>query len=220
MTSSLQKNFAGFLFLFFSLALPVAGMDSSTTNAYDGNWWLSVGIREQIGFLNGFRDCYVYEYKGPVKYGMATTYEWQRQITAFFENAPDQRRMPAAEFILRAHVETDGKAPFGEKDKEDHGIYDGQYWNQAFGLGGLPEQRGFIAGYLWGHAHLCRNKDGAYSKAPEEYASLITRWYHDHRKNGDAGGDREKIAKILFGFRDQPAPVGKGRTDRTQEISK
>jgi len=191
------------LALFLPALSACAGRDGAVkTNAYDGHWWLSAGIREQLGFLNGFRDCYLYEYKGRVRYSVGTPYEWQRQITAFYEGTPTGRNMPAAEFILRAHVDTDGKLPLEGRDKEDHGAYDGVYWSQAYGLGGPAEQRGFVAGYLWCHAELCKNRGGTFSLAPAEYATRITRWYAPETGDGNAGRERAKIADVLFKFRD------------------
>jgi hypothetical protein len=180
-----------------------AGTDSLTkTNAYDGHWWLSVGIREQLGFLNGFRDCYLYEYKGSVPYSIGATYEWHRQITAFYEGTPPQLNMPAAEFMLRAHGDTDGKTPLEGRDKEDHGIYDGIYWRQEYALGGPNEQRGFVAGYLWCHTHLCKNRGGTFSRPPSEYVARITQWYAQGNGSRNAARDREKIAHVLFKFCD------------------
>ena len=169
----------------------------ATTNAYDGHWWLSAGIREQFGFLNGFRDCYLYEFKGLIRYSVDRTYEWQRQITVFFQNTPGERNMPAAEFVLRSRVDADQKSGLEGGEKQDHGRYDGEYWNQEYAMGGLSEQRGFIAGYLWAHRQLCRNKGGHFGRAPEEYVKLITSWYGSEPRRR-----LEKIAGVLFRFRD------------------
>ena len=202
--------------LFFCLTLFCAGANTPPkTNSYDGNWWLSVGIREQIGFLNGFRDCYLYEFNGPVRYSIGTPFEWQRQITAFFQSTPTQRSMPAAEFILRAHVDTDGKAPLEGRDSETHGPYDGFYWQQMRGMGGPAEQRGFISGYLWCHAQLCKSKSGAFSKTPDQYVALITHWYESGSQPGKgvAYHQHGKIAEALYRFRDRkmrPLPQEKG----------
>jgi len=192
--------------LFFWLTVARAGTNApAKTNSYDGNWWLSAGIREQIGFLNGFRDCYLYEFNGPVRYSIGTPFEWQRQITAFFQKTPTQRDMPAAEFILRAHVDTDGKTPLEGRDLETHGPYDGLYWQQMKGTGGRAEQRGFISGYHWCHAELCKSESGTFSKTPDQYVALITRWYESVSQSRKKAADRqrEKIAEVLRMFRDR-----------------
>ena len=146
--------------------------------------------------------------RGPYHTSIGTPFEWQRQITAFFERTPTQREMPAAEFILRARVDTDGKTSLEGRDAETHGPYDGLCWQQMRGTGGAAEQRGFISGYLWCHAELCKNKGGAFSKTPEQYVGLVTRWYESRPRSGKGVADhqRRKIAEVLRRFRDRNMP--------------
>ncbi len=40
---------------------------------YDGHWWLSASPPERYGWIVGYLDCYVYEYKGPVGFTNRST---------------------------------------------------------------------------------------------------------------------------------------------------
>jgi hypothetical protein len=54
---------------------------------YDGHWWLSISGDEQFGFLNGYFDCYNYEFKGPDRYpSLAVMY--RTAITEFYKRGP------------------------------------------------------------------------------------------------------------------------------------
>jgi len=63
---------------------------------------------------------------------------------------------------------------------------------------------GFVEGYLSCHETWSRNEGGVFSKTPEEYQTAITEWYQLDEHTGDinAEREREKIAHVLFKFRD------------------
>jgi hypothetical protein len=92
----------------------------------------------------------------------------------------------------------------GEPIKGRHGFYDGTYWKAMGGIHRNQEQVGFIEGYLWCHAHLSGNKGGVFSKAPADYARMITQWYGLNEETDDIDEKREptKIADALFKLRD------------------
>lgn len=98
-----------------------------------------------------------------------------------------------------------------------HGVYDGLYWQEMYtntdwanspntGPAKIPELRlrWFIEGYLTCHAHLNRNKGGAFSRSAAEYVRLISGWYRLDPKTANIDPERgmTAIADVLFRFRD------------------
>jgi hypothetical protein len=187
-------------------AVLAAKAQKKVNKGYDGHWWLSTPPAERNGFLNGYLDCYAYEYKGPAKFTVNPPAIARDLITKFYEQGPPRLSEPVPEVFYRFRDRPGQKstATDGEPVKGQHGFYDGTYWKQISALGGKAEQLGFVEGYLWCHEHLSRNKGGVFSKAPSEYVALITRWYRFVEGTGDIDAKREptKIAEVLFKFRD------------------
>ena len=201
---------AGAWILLFSFALAAlasgANAQQKASASYDGHWWLSITPHEQYGFLNGFTDCYDFEYKGPDRY--IDYNKNQKLITMFYEENASQQGMPVSEVLHRFRARPGEKPrPGGEVIKGRHAYYDGTYWKLISAEGRAEvEQRGFVEGYLACHAGLNHNKGGVFSKAPEEYVRLITQWYGFIEQTGDINAKREPtaIADALFRFRDRP----------------
>jgi hypothetical protein len=95
----------------------------------------------------------------------------------------------------------------GEHWDEEHGFYDGQYWAQAFAVGGTDEQLGFVEGYLTCNHSLAHDHAGVFSKTPAAYRMLISQWYAFDSQTGDIDRTRatEKIPDVLRRFRDNPS---------------
>jgi hypothetical protein len=170
---------------------------------YDGKWWLSISGREQDGFVSGYYDCYTYEYKGPDRYTTKSFIEYRRLITEYYRNEPSKQTLPVPEAIHQLRDRPGEKPAAGETTSGRHGYFDGLYWKQISALGGTEKEVGFVEGYLACHAQLGHNRGGAFSKAPAEYAALITQWY-GLQEDGDINEKREavKVADVLFKFRD------------------
>jgi len=184
--------------LFASIAVCQEG---ERQRAYDGMWWLSQSSAEQFGFLNGLADCYIYEVKVKPRYKRSVQ-EDQAFVTHFYRD-PSQRKIPVFDVWTRALEEPSPvERTGGEHWDEPHGYFDMGWW-----VGGTePEvslnQKGFVEGFLWCYVHKVPNPRGTFSKSPEEYVRLITNWY-ETTQNGD-----EKIADVLFRFRDRARPSG------------
>ena len=216
---------AGAGIVLFCLALAVlascAIAQQKASARYDGHWWLSISDSERFGFLNGYFDCYHYEFKGPAEFS-----KWplslpqgvpipnpdlfaQGRITSFYKAHPQSLDLPVPEVLYRFRDRPgeERQDDDGEPIKGPHGGNDGSYWNLISAQGG-PEvkQLGFVEGYLWCHEHLSRNKGGVFSKPPAEYVRLITQWYGYVAETGDINPEREPtaIADALFKFRDRP----------------
>ena len=197
--------------VWFSLALVVLASCSRAqqkASSYDGHWWLSISENEQSGFLNGYFDCYYYEFKGPARFSYPVDL-YQLEITKFFRMDESNLSTPVSEVLLDYRDSRGFKIidKYAEHAKGPHGYYDGLYWRQISEYTGPElEQLGFVEGYLACHAGLNHNKGGVFSKPPAEYVRLITQWYGFNRKTDDVDAKREPaaIAEALFKFRDQP----------------
>ena len=196
--------------VWLSLAvLPCCGAGGQkVTRKYDGHWWLSVSQAEQSGFLNGYFDCYRYEYKGSAKFTINPPEIARGLVTEFYKHNASRLDEPVASVFygLRDRPGEKSAATDGQPIKGRHGYYRGLYWMQMSALGGDAGQRGFVEGYLACHATLDHNKGGVFSKPASEYVLLITHWYGFVRDTGDINAKRQPtpIADVLFKFRDRP----------------
>jgi hypothetical protein len=157
--------------------------------------------------LNGYFDCYTYQYKGPNGFTQRPPAIARDLVTKFYQENPSRLNDLVSDVFdsLQDRAGEKGIRTGGEPMTGPHGYYDGLYWRQIWALGGRLEQTGFAEGYLWCQTHLSRNKSGVFSKSPAEYVALITQWYGFDETTGDVDGKREPaaIADVLFMFRDQ-----------------
>lgn len=175
---------------------------------YNGHWWLSIRSAERTGFLNGYLDCYTYEYKGADRFSSPiNTYE--DSITHFYKRGPSFELNDSVAGLLRQFRDPAGRVvidKYAQPATGPHGGDDGLYWMQISDYPGPQlEQRGFVEGYLACHAGLDQNKGGTFPKPAAEYVKLITQWYGFKRDTGDINAKRQPtaIADVLFKFRDQ-----------------
>lgn len=175
---------------------------------YNGHWWLAITQQEQSGFLNGYFDCYTYEYKGPARFTDHPPAIARDLVTKFYKENPSRLHDLVSKVFLglrdRPGETITDRA--GEPINGPHGSYDGLYWMQiSADTGPQMEQLGFVEGYLACHARLDHNKGGTFSKPVAEYVRLITQWYGFNRYTDDVNAKRQPtaIADVLFKFRDQ-----------------
>lgn len=183
--------------------------------AYDGHWWLSIASSERTGFLNGYFDCYTYEYKGPDRFSSAAD-TYRNSITQFYEKGQSFELNGSVADLLHRFRDPQGRIvidKYAEHNTGPHGGNDGLYWRQiSADAGPEMEQRGFVEGYLACHTGLDHNKSGTFSKSVEEYVKVITQWYGFNRATDDINANHEPtaIADVLFKFRDQTQPAKSG----------
>ncbi|MGH8397744.1 MAG: hypothetical protein ACRETA_05810 [Gammaproteobacteria bacterium] len=188
--------------------LAVSGKDQRNVSvSYDGHWWLLAPNNEQYGFLNGFFDCYFYEYRGSAHFSYSVDV-YQLDITKYFQGNVSDLNEPILRVLLQFHDPRGFKIidPYAEPANGQRGGKDGLYWMQISANSGPQlEQRGFIEGYLECHVRLNHNKGGAFSRPPAEYVSLITQWYGFKRDTDDVDLVRQPtaIANVLFKFQDK-----------------
>ncbi len=178
---------------------------SSNGKKYDGGWWLSVSSAEQSGFLDGLADCYGFELKGKFRYARSAQ-ENQQFVTRFYDD-PYRRKLPVFEVFLQAldHPSEVKRPEGGEVWDEPHGYWDGLWWKGGTEPELALSQKGFVEGYLWCYAEKAHSPRGTFSKSPENYVTLITKWYEE------TGREEEKIADVLFKLRDNPAPRNRAK---------
>jgi hypothetical protein len=172
---------------------------------YDGHWWVTIANNERRGFVDGYLDCYTYEFKGPASFHNRPPVEIQQLVTAFYsqERSRANDRVPEVLYRFQDRAgDTLRAREDGEAHPEPHGYYDGQYWFEQTNDGRL----GFIEGYLHCHAMHSR-RSGGFSRRLDEYRALISRWYGIREGTADLDEARApgKIADVLFRFRDRPA---------------
>jgi len=175
----------------------------AATPVYDGRWWQSVSAEEQYGFVVGYVDCYVYEYKGPAGFSDRSYTAYRDLITQFYQSNPLTYPVADALYTLQDRSSDTLVPTGGEFVFEPHSYLDGHYWAETAGPD-HAQHLGFVEGYLLCHATQSRNEGGVFSKSPDEYRMLITEWYQFDERTGDVADDRvgEKIADVLFRFRD------------------
>lgn len=198
-----------------SLSLYAGMAIQRPSRPYDGNWWLSISATERIGFVNGYFDCYTYEYKGRDNFSKPRA-TYADSISGFYERRQASERSKAVSEVLSQFRDAPGRPAidkYAQPARGPHGGDDGLYWRQMSAREG-PELRqlGFIEGYLSCHVELSGNKRAMFSKPPADYVTLISEWYGFHRDTDDIDARRESsaIADVLYKFRDRPAG-SKGR---------
>lgn len=193
-----------------SLTALLAGGSSAPERApglkFDGRWWLTIGLPERTGFVDGFRDCYEYELKGPDQFSYGTV-AYTSAITDFYQRGTSAERAMLVTAVLRTFKDTAGlklTVPGAKQPKEPHGGRDGLYWMQL-SVAGQDAQLGFVEGYLACHSGLNSDRGGRFSKTAAEYVTSISEWYRFDRETGDIDMGRQptSIADVLFRFRDR-----------------
>lgn len=181
----------------------------SSALEYNGPWWLSVGTAERAGFIDGYRDCYEYEFRGPERFSCGTD-TYTTAITHFYSRGTSVERATFVGQALSKLKDAPGlklTVPGASQPREPHGGKDGLYWMQLSVAGG-GGQVGFVEGYIACHARLNNNKGGTFSKTAADYVKSISDWYRFDRETGDIDATRQPtfVADALFHFKDQHVP--------------
>ena len=206
MSRKLIATAVGALVWLFLIPLPCYGAGGQITSRdYEGRWWLSISRGEQTGFINGYLDCYFYEYKGSARFSDAA-YTYRHALTKYFRaGGSSALRQRAGDVLLEFHDPKGYKVidKYAQPINAPHGGDDGLYWMQL--SLSKDEQLGFVEGYLACHAQLNHSNGGTFSKPPSEYVALINRWYRFDPATGDVDANRQSaaIADVLFRFRDR-----------------
>lgn len=181
---------------------------SPRTMPYDGLWWRSVSADERGGFVDGYLDCYIYEYKGPAGFADRSSSALIRLISEYYSKHPSEMQEPVPQTLSRfrdrpGDTTNAVTAGGGEEYFEPHAYYDGTYWKGMSDSGRV----GFIEGYLLCHVNQSRNVGGVFKESPVAYRGLVSRWYGLNDDTGDINGAREqeKVADVLYRVRNGSA---------------
>lgn len=188
---------------------PADSEKPASASSRNGDWWLSRGNWEQYGFVSGYEDCYVYEYRGSVPF----TKEAQRYVEDLIEYflADAARRKETVSEALDAlrggSADHPAPAAAGDALGPAHGDFDGKYWFDAE----AGAQLGFVEGYLACHATKLKDADAKFSKPPAEYVERINKAYGITDDTEEVNPERAamKIADVLHGLKDEEAPPAK-----------
>jgi hypothetical protein len=203
--------FAGF-FLALATAADCARNPRTQSARHDGYWWTSVSPAERSGFVDGYFDCYVFEYKGSLKFRRYSRIRYGEMASGFYRNTSPNKLQKHVIDVLASFSDPAGFTPSEKGVEPPHGQRggdDGLYWI-GLGINGTSQQTGFIEGYLDCHVNLNHNRGGSFSKSPSYYPPLITHWYRIDQKTGYADPNRQSasIASVLFKFRDEAPKRG------------
>lgn len=180
-------------------AFTVCAQEGSTR--YDGHWWRGLSGPVRLFFLAGYLDCYEYEYKGPARFRTKSYDRYRALITKAYEDGRARQTAMLSDVLDQFRDKPGEKEEYagGEPVSGPHGGNDGLTWRNLDHDG----QVAFVEGYLFCHEHLNRNKGGVFSRAPDDYRVLISRWYRLDESTRDVDPDREPvpIADVLFKVR-------------------
>lgn len=173
----------------------------------DGSWWLSINPDERSGFVDGYFDCYVFEYEGPLRFTRYSKLRYGLMTTGFY-----QRKSSLGARTRVIDVINSFSDPPGFKSREKglepahgrRGGDDGLYW-MNIGVNGTSRQLGLVEGYLDCHTVLNRSRGGTFSRAASYYPLMISRWYGIDESSATIDQAREdtSIAFVLYKFRDK-----------------
>jgi hypothetical protein len=174
------------LTVLFSCAVIHAQTTTRATLQFGHDWWMSVGVGERHGFLNGYLDCKFPKPDASAKgYGLSVR-DLSSRIDAFYAGHKDSDLS-----VLQLMDKIDGpeqpppSLPGAEVYTNLHGYYDGLWWTGAFG----GEQPGYVEGYLVCLGHPVTKP------AAQRLADAISAWYREYPSKEDRA-----IAYVLEGI--------------------
>ena len=203
MLRNTRRSFvASYLLLFAASAACAQGQGTR----YDGSWWLGISGPVRMSFLLGYLDCYRYESWGPARFHTKSHDRYRALTTQAYEGGRSRPTTLVSDVLSQFRDRPGEKGEYpeypGEPATGAHGGNDGLAWGYV-NHEGHDSQVAFVEGYLFCHEHLDRNKGGVFTKTPDDYRVLISRWYRLEENTGDMDPDREPvaIADVLFKVR-------------------
>ncbi|HEY9504299.1 MAG TPA: hypothetical protein VIR01_21860 [Pyrinomonadaceae bacterium] len=169
-----------------------ARLEASTAGtSFDDQWWKSSQREEQLGFINGYLNCYDVDKNLRFE---ATDEEFRHAIDNDLTAAPTNVELTVPNIVDRVFSSFKSKIPRvegGEVWSEPHGYYDGTWWKQS----SVVQQVGYLEGYL---QCIERDKKGA-PKFPGNlgfYQRSINQFFENPQH------EDVKIANVLSRVRD------------------
>lgn len=164
---SLLKGCALAAFLLVS-----ATLSAQTSLGFDRGWWMGISQEEQLGFVSGYLDCYIYDAHG----GGNTSGSLQSyvdNVSQFYRSDTTDTGKSVPDLLRRQiTARSASTAKSASSSSNSHSYFNGNYWRQ------LEDERriGFVEGYAscrsgFLHDEHLKNLDS------KKCASEISQWY-------------------------------------------
>ncbi|HET6843356.1 MAG TPA: hypothetical protein VFK06_17010 [Candidatus Angelobacter sp.] len=171
--------------------LPATAYESTTK--YDGHWWKALSADEQVAFVSGYYDCFIYDARG-TEYSDDSLIQETKKVSEYYKSHSGSED----DLIIQVlHRLSTGKRHSGWK-AEKHGENDGDYWRQS----SHSERDAFVRGYI-----VCQTTHlhARFSRPIKTYVSAISKWYgvndEDVSELSSKTGN-DKIGDVLVRLRD------------------
>jgi hypothetical protein len=152
---------------------------------YDGTWWNVTPLDQQLGFIEGFLECYTYGLREGEKLRRPRSW-YQTAISSYYREYGDSSMT-----VGRVLIQAAEKSPFTKSEFSNQAIK-----REAWLTYSEKKRLGFVEGYL--NALMPRDSRAAvFRKNPEHYAKAIT------RQCSDPTGSQKTIAEILWDMRNK-----------------
>jgi hypothetical protein len=163
---------------------------------YDGSWWVLTPQDQQLGFIDGYVDCYTYGSSINEKLWRPRSW-YQTAISTYYKTHGADESMLVGKVLVRVAETAESSSPVRpEKNK----IFDGIAWLSYSN----KERLGFVEGYL--NAVMPQgSRSVTFPRGPEYYVDAISKSYGT--QNNSASGDAKvrRIAEVLWSMRNAPA---------------
>lgn len=199
---------ARLLCLVFCLLATCGNVGASSTDVYDGQWWLSINERQRMNFLYGYVTCANGLAKLDVRFDESVL-TYAPRLTTYLKEHPEASTDSVEKLlwkIANPPYSRMVKHPGKGEDVGDWGGMDGDEWRNA----SEAEQNVLIRGFLECYMKRTKQEQGTFSRPIEYYVAAITKWYGT-RINPDDPDDHSqvdpkkvdtKVPEVLFRFRD------------------
>ncbi len=179
---------------------------SGQPTSYDGQWWLSIGEHQRVGYVRGFSNCYV-ELVDRAAFDSGSLRLYSASLTKYLQDHPESRSESAESILIKVNTllpkKKKSSAPPNETPEElaaKWGAHnDGDDWR-----GPDTFQLGYVQGFLECYSKRTQQKYGRFSKTPKWYVDAIANWYGTGPDPEQLNPDREneKVPEVLFRFHD------------------
>lgn len=204
-SEKLQKCSLSVLFLLYAMLVFCCASCSRPQGfqGYDGSWWLNAPPDQQLGFIDGYVDCYYFR-PGEEEALKRRRSQLQSAISEYYKVHRADKEMLVGK-VLRRVVEA-GEASSSAvsaspiKAKQGGGL-NGVVWLHY----SEKERIGFVEGFL--NALMpATSRRVSFPKGPEYYVNEISSWYgmdrfdHNHSKSSDEKL-KHRIGQVLWAMR-------------------
>jgi hypothetical protein len=191
--------------LLFLCLLPLSTHTSDQPTSHDGKWWLSIGERQRLGFVDGFEICYVYLVDSNTHLNKPFTL--RLALTKYLQDHPESGPQQVESTLLKVNTQLPVKRPSTHPNEtpEERAAKWGAH-NDGFDWRGPDTfNLGYIQGFLECYSKHTKQEYGTFSKLPEWYVKAIADWYGTGPDPGQINlrREKEKIPEVLFRFRDK-----------------